>query len=127
MTRTELERLFEEVRSGRALAAEAAAQVELALRAAPFEDLGFARIDTHRQVRQGFPEVVLGAGKTPAQIATIAERIVANGYALLVTRTTPEAVDAVRVTVPGVHYHEAARAITLRQGDIPRGIGTVLV
>jgi NCAIR mutase (PurE)-related protein len=127
MTRTELERLFEDVRSGRAPAALAAAQVERALRAAPFDDLGFARIDTHRQVRQGFPEVILGAGKTPAQIAAIAERIVANGQALLVTRATPEAVDAVRLSVPGVQYHEAARAITLRQGDIPLGTGTVLV
>ncbi len=127
MTRTELERLFEDVRSGRAPAAAAAAQVERALRAAPFDDLGFARIDTHRQVRQGFPEVILGAGKTPAQIAAIAERIVANGQALLVTRATPEAVDAVRLSVPGVQYHEAARAITLRQGDIPLGTGTVLV
>src|SRR5688572_29243439 len=106
MTRMELERLFEEVRSGRAPAAEAAAQVELALRAAPFEDLGFARIDTHRQVRQGFPEVILGAGKTPAQIAAIAERIVANGHALLVTRATTETVDAVRLKVPGAQYHE---------------------
>ena len=127
MTRTDLERLFEEVRSGRTPAAEAAVQVEGALRAAPFEDLGFARLDTHRQVRQGFPEVILGAGKTPAQIAAIAERIVANGHALLVTRAAPEAVDAVRLKVPAVHHHEAARAITLRQGDIAQGTGTVLV
>ncbi len=127
MTRTDLERLFEEVRAGRAPAAEAAAQVERALRAAPFEDLGFARLDTHRQVRQGFPEVILGTGKTPAHIAAIAERIVAHGHALLVTRAAPEAVDAVRQKVPGVQYHEAARAITLRQGDIAPGVGTVLV
>ena len=62
-----------------------------ALRVAPFEDLGFARVDTHRELRQGFPEVILGLGKTPAQIAAIAERIVARGQSLLVTRATTEA------------------------------------
>jgi NCAIR mutase (PurE)-related protein len=123
----ELERLFEEVRSGRTPAAEAAARVERVLRAAPFEDLGFARLDTHRQVRQGFPEVILGTGKTSAQVAAIAERIVANGHALLVTRATLEMVEAVRYKVPAAEYHEAARAITLRQGDVEPGTGTVLV
>jgi len=127
MTRMDLERLFEDVRSGRTPAAEAAAQVESALRTAPFEDLGFARLDTHRHIRQGFPEVILGTGKTPAQVAAIAERIVANGHALLVTRVTPETVEAVRHKVASVEYHETARAITLRQGDIEPGAGTVLV
>ena len=127
MTRMDLERLFEDVRSGRTPAAEAASQVESVLRAAPFEDLGFARLDTHRHIRQGFPEVILGTGKTPAQVAAIAERIVANGHALLITRVTPETVEAVRHKVPAVEYHETARAITLRQGDIEPGTGTVLV
>jgi NCAIR mutase (PurE)-related protein len=123
----ELDRLFEEVRSGRTPAAEAVARVERVLRAAPFEDLGFARLDTHRQVRQGFPEVILGTGKTSAQVAAIAESIVANGHALLVTRATLEMVEAVRYKVPAAEYHEAARAITLRQGDVEPGTGTVLV
>jgi len=56
------------------------------LRTAPFEDLGFARIDTHREIRTGFPEVILGLGKSPAQIAAIAERIVSRGQALLPRR-----------------------------------------
>jgi NCAIR mutase (PurE)-related protein len=127
MTRMDLERLFEDVRSGRTPAAEAASQVESVLRAAPFEDLGFARLDTHRHIRQGFPEVILGTGKTPAQVAAIAERIVANGHALLITRVTPETVEAVREKVESVEYHETARTITLRQGDIEPGTGTVLV
>ena len=59
-----------------------------ALRAQPFEDLGFARVDHHRSIRQGFPEVVLGLGKTPAQIAAIAAEIVARGSTLLVTRAS---------------------------------------
>ena len=98
-----------------------------ALRAAPFEDLGFARVDTHRAIRQGFPEVILGVGKTPAQIAAIAQRIVGAGQALLVTRATAEAFAAVLGVVPNAVYHNTARAITLQQGEIPRGHGTVLV
>jgi NCAIR mutase (PurE)-related protein len=123
----DLERLFEDVRSGRTPAADAAAQVERILQAAPFEDLGFARLDTHRRIRQGFPEVILGSGKTPEQVATIASRIVANGHALLVTRATPDMADIVRQTLPTVEYHDTARAITLRQGEIEPGTGTVLI
>ena len=82
MTDQELQRLFEEVRTGAVDPAAASARVLHVLRAAPFEDLGFARVDTHRELRQGFPEVILGLGKTPAQIAAIASRIVARGQAL---------------------------------------------
>ena len=66
------------------------------VRASPFEDLGFARVDHHRAVRQGFPEVVLGLGKTPAQIAAIAAEIVRRGSTLLVTRASDAAYAAVR-------------------------------
>jgi NCAIR mutase (PurE)-related protein len=127
MTRTQLEQLFEAVRDGRTPAAEAATLVQRALQSAPFEDLGFARIDTHRAARQGFPEVVLGIGKTPSQIATIAERIVRGGHSLLVTRATPDAYAAVRESVPAAQYHEVARTISLRQGQVDQGRGTVLI
>jgi NCAIR mutase (PurE)-related protein len=127
MTEPELQRLLEAVSAGTIEADTAASQILEALRAAPFDDLGFARVDHHRHLRQGFPEVVLGLGKTPAQIAGIAERIVSAGHPLLITRTTLEAFDAVRDVVPGVTFHGEARAITLRQGEIPRGHGTVLV
>jgi NCAIR mutase (PurE)-related protein len=92
-----------------------------------FDDLGFARVDIDRERRQGFPEVILGVGKTPAQIAAIAERLVARGQALLVTRATREAFEAVRAAVPDAVFHETARAITLKQGDIPQGKGTLLI
>jgi len=92
-----------------------------------FDDLGFARVDIDRARRNGFPEVILGVGKTPAQVAAIAERLVSHGQALLVTRTTPEAFAAVRAAVPGATFHETARAITFRQGEIPPGKGTVLI
>jgi NCAIR mutase (PurE)-related protein len=96
-------------------------------RSPAFDDLGFARVDIDRERRQGFPEVILGVGKTPAQIAAIAERLVARGQALLVTRATREAFEEVRVAVPDAAFHETARAITLKLGDIPPGKGTVLI
>ena len=89
--------------------------------------MDFDEDDTHREIRQGFPDVILGLGKTPAQIVAIAERIVTRGQALLVTRATPEAFDAVRAVVPAAEHHPVARAITLQQGDIPAGRGPILV
>ena len=127
MTDEELSRLMADVRSGAVDAAAAGARIRQALRAAPFEDLGFARVDMHRELRQGFPEVILGAGKPPDRIAAIAERIVARGQTLLVTRATPEAYAAVRTIAPAAEYHADARAITLKQGHVPAGRGTVLI
>jgi hypothetical protein len=98
-----------------------------AMRAQPFEDLGFARVDHHRSMRQGFPEVVLGLGKTPAQIAAIAAEIVGRGSTLLVTRVTEAAYEAVRVRVPDAVYYADAGLITLRQQDIGPGRGTIIV
>jgi NCAIR mutase (PurE)-related protein len=127
MTSAELQDLLHLVRHGTLDPSSAAAKILTAMRAAPFEDLGFARLDTHREVRQGFPEVVLGLGKTPAQVATIAEKIVARGQTLLVTRAQPDVYDAVRVRVPGATYHPDARAITLAQGRVEVGQGTILI
>jgi pyridinium-3,5-biscarboxylic acid mononucleotide synthase len=127
MTESDLRRLLDEVRAGTLDASDASTRILNALAAAPFEDLGFARVDTHRHLRQGFPEVILGLGKTPAQIGQIAERIVASGQALLVTRASREAWDAVQALVPGAEYHSDARVITLRQGAIMPGLGTILV
>jgi pyridinium-3,5-biscarboxylic acid mononucleotide synthase len=127
MNRLQLRALLDEVKTG-ALAPEVAHDRLLQfLRQAPFEDLGFARVDHHRSIRQGFPEVVFGLGKTPQQIAAIAERIVSAGHNLLVTRTTPEAHAAVNERVPGVSFHEQARTITFRAADVPAGRGTILI
>ena len=127
MTESDLRRMLDDVRAGSVDADTAAGRIREAFATAPFEDLGFARVDTHRQARQGFPEVILGLGKTPAQIAAVAERIVANGQSLLVTRASKEAWEAVRLVAPGASYHEDARAITLKQGDVAAGVGTVLI
>jgi len=127
MTAQELHALLEEVRSGKTAPADAARRLTDAMSAAPFDDLGFARVDTHRHLRQGFPEVILGTGKTPAQIAAIAAQIDKQGHSLLVTRATREAYDAVRAVVPDAEFREEARAIVARRGDIAAGAGTVLV
>jgi len=127
MNHNDLQRLLVDVQRGALEPRLASDRILHALRAAPFEDLGFARVDTHREIRQGFPEVILGVGKTPAQIAAIAGRIVGRGQTLLVTRATPEAFDAVRTVAPGCEYHEQARIIALKQAPAPAGVGTVLV
>jgi pyridinium-3,5-biscarboxylic acid mononucleotide synthase len=127
MNAAQLKTLLARLSTGEIDVAEAEQQVLTAFRASPFEDLGFARVDHHRSVRQGFPEVVLGLGKTPSQIAAIAAEIAGRGSSLLVTRAAPEAFDAVRVRVPNAVYHPDARIISLPQQDVARGKGTVLI
>lgn len=127
MHTSHLKTLLDQVSSGQVSADDAQRQLLDAFRERPFADLGFAKVDHHRAVRQGFPEVVLGLGKTPAQIAAIAAEIVGRGSTLLVTRATTDAFDAVRALVPAANYLEPARLITLRQHDIAQGAGIVLV
>ena len=126
MTPAELRHLLEQVRTGLLQPGDAHAQVLAALRQQPFEDLGFARVDHHRAVRQGFPEVILGLGKTPEQIAAIAGRIIEGDRPLLVTRASEDAHTAVKAVVPAAEYHPLARTITVKR-DVPRGVGTVVV
>jgi pyridinium-3,5-biscarboxylic acid mononucleotide synthase len=127
MTLADVQQLLDQVRTGQ-IAPEAAAQQVLQFVSAPgFQDLGFARVDHQRELRQGFPEVVFGPGKTPEQIRAIATEIVARGHTLLVTRTTAEAYERVRTTVPGAVFQPVARAITYQQRDVQPGHGTILV
>jgi NCAIR mutase (PurE)-related protein len=127
MTANELTALLEAVQHGALSPADAQQRVLQFLRQAPFEDLGFARVDHHRHLRQGFPEVVFGQGKTPEQVAGIAERIAARGHSLLVTRTDADAFAAVQARLPSAVFHDTARAITLRQQDVTPGNGTIVV
>ena len=127
MNRLQLRALLDEVRSGTLTPESAHGQLLQYLRQSPYEDLGFARVDHHRSMRQGFPEVVYGPGKTPDQIAAISERIVAAGHNLLVTRTGLEAYDMVRQRLPAASFHEQARTITLRTTPLPPGRGIILV
>ena len=127
MNAAELQSLLEQVASGRIDAATAQARLLLAFRERPFEDLGFARVDHHRSVRQGFPEVILGLGKTPAQVAAIAVEIVSRGSTLLITRATQAAFDAVRQRVPEAVYYPDAAIVAFRQHDVTPGQGTIIV
>jgi hypothetical protein len=119
--------ILDQVSRGALRAEEAEQRLLGYLRDFPFEDIGFARVDHHRALRKGFPEVIFGTGKTPAHIAAISARIVARGHSLLVTRTTEEAYAAVAAEVPAATFHPEARAITLRQEDIAPGRGVILV
>lgn len=98
------------------------------LRSGFTEELGFAQIDHHRELRQGFPEVIFAQGKTPQQVARIAKGIVAQGSVLLATRADRKHFAAVKRVVPKAHYHEVPRIITaLEQKVRHHGSGTILV
>ena len=127
MNQSALRALVDQIRSGAVDAEAAVVRLRDLISQAPFENLGFANVDHHRAIRQGFPEVVFGQGKTPAQTAAIAERVVAQGHSLLVTRTSPETYDAVRAVVPAAQFNPEARTIALSQGEIARGRGTILI
>src|SRR5260221_9277102 len=123
MDRERLADLLAAVQSGACSIDDALAR----LRSLPYEDLGFAKLDHHRALRTGFPEVVLGQGKTVDQIVAIGERLAAAGGNVLVTRVAPEAADRLVREVPGFESHPLPR-LALRRGpslDLA-GRGTVL-
>ena len=127
MNRQQLRALLEAVGAGGLTPEAAQEQLLQVLRQKPYEDLGFARVDHHRNTRQGFPEVIFGQGKTPEQVAAIAVKVIEAGDNLLVTRTTADAFDAVRAELPSARFHELARCITLESRPAPKGRGTVLI
>src|SRR6266568_9656973 len=111
MDQEHLRKLLDEVRCG-------AVEVESAmerLRHLPFEDLGFAKLDHHRALRTGMPEVIFASGKTAAQVAAIFARMARAGGNVLATRASRETFDSVLAVEPRATYHETARAITLSQ------------
>src|SRR6187397_3547963 len=120
----ELSALLTDLCEGRTTLEVAQARIQAALREQPFEDLGFAKVDHHREIRQGFPEVILGLGKTPEQVAIIAAEIVGRKHPLLVTRADEAAWFAVRQKIPSAEYHALARCITLK-GESAPGKGTI--
>lgn len=109
MRTDDLKKLLDKVRSGKT-SSEAALR---RLRLLPYEDLGFAMVDNHRQLRRGFPEVIFGEGKTITQIIAIMGRVAARRQPVLVTRVSRETFRKVRARFRKAIYHEAARAITL--------------
>ena len=111
MTDATIRALIAAVSRGDAPADDAAARLIEAFRAAPFEDLGFAKVDHHRAVRQGQPEVVFGLGKTTSQVVEISRRIAGRGHALLVTRATAEMGAAVSAELTHCHFDAVSRTI----------------
>jgi pyridinium-3,5-biscarboxylic acid mononucleotide synthase len=118
-----LRKLLQQVRSGTVSPDDAVAR----LRHMPFEDLGFAKIDHHRRVRSGMPEVIFSQGKTPSQVATIFKRMAAQSGNVLATKATAEHFRAVKKVVRKAEYRELAKAITLQQDSENYGKGTVLI
>jgi len=123
VTREMLLHLLESVQAGETT--PAAALRELAR--LPYEDTGFARIDHHRALRLGLPEVIYAAGKTPAQVADIFSRMAAAGGSVLATRADADAYAAVKLCVPGAVYHEQARIIGLPGADAAGKTGPIAV
>jgi len=123
MNREALLKLLKQVRTGKTLPEAAAAQ----LRHLPYENLGFARMDNHRALRQGFPEVIFCQGKTVEQVAAIAARIVTRHGTLLATRATPDMFEAVKAVAPRAAYHPLSRAIVVKHSRAVRAVGRILV
>ena len=116
---TALRRLLAAIRDGKVPVDEGVRQ----LRALPFEDLGFAKVDHHRTLRQGFPEVIYGEGKTDEQVVAIAEKLRSAGGPVLITRTVRSCYEALRARWPETRFHEAARAIVIPERGGRRGRG----
>ena len=120
-----LKDLLDQVRGGQTSPDEALEQ----LRDLPFEDLGFAKIDHHRALRAGMPEVIFGPGKTPGQTAEIFSRLSLRGNNnVLATRVSPEqAAAGVLERIPKVTHNLLARTLTLKQDETVLGKGSIVI
>lgn len=123
MSEDQLRALLEEVRSGSTGIDDAVARV----RHLPFEDLGFAKVDHHRAIRHGMPEVIFGLGKTPEQIAGIAGALLERSENVLITRTTPEAAKHVLAAFPEGEYFPHSGAIRYWRNRAVLGKGKIAV
>lgn len=118
-----LRRLLEEVRQG-ALSIDDALS---SLRGLPYEDLGFAKVDHHRELRNGFPEVIYCPGKTAEETAAIAQAILARGSDLFGTRAEPDLFEAVQKAAPGAEYNARAKTFRLVQNPVEPQEGVLIV
>jgi hypothetical protein len=121
MDRALIEALLNEVRDGRTAVNDALER----LKGMPFEEMGFAKLDHHRALRTGMPEVIFAAGKTAAQVAAIFARMAQAGGNVLATRATREMFDAAHAVEPRAEFHETAHVITLTQAPATPGKGTI--
>jgi NCAIR mutase (PurE)-related protein len=123
MTPKQVLELLEKVRQGEITPEQGLEK----LKNLPFEDLGFARVDHHRTLRQGFPEVIFAPGKKPEQVVAIVKSLLPQKSNILVTRTNKETYSIVRRVVRKAQFHETARAITVVQDTRIYGEGTIYV
>jgi len=93
----------------------------------PYQDLGFAKIDHHRELRKGFPEIIFGLGKTDDQILKIAQEIIKKGSNLLVTKVGTEVFENLKRKIPGARYNSLAEAIYLKQQKPIPGKGKIVI
>ncbi len=124
MDRASLAKLLQEVSSGKLSPTRALQKLKLL----PYQDLGFAKVDHHRALRCGFPEVILCEGKSGQQVLGIARAIIEQQADLLATHAAPEIYEAFQKEFPRAKYYQKARAIVVRAGKIarPRGLVAVL-
>jgi NCAIR mutase (PurE)-related protein len=118
-----IRKLFDEVKRGKLSPDEAVER----LRHMPFEDLGFAKVDHHRTLRVGMPEVIFGLNKTPPHLAEIFQRLARHGGNVLATRATQAQFVAVKKKLKKAEYHELAQAIVLHRDHEIYGKGTIAV
>jgi len=119
-----LENLLKKVKSGKTTLDEAMAE----LKSLPFEDLGFTRIDHHRSLRKGFPEVIWGEGKTSGQILSIVKQLKRKGQNILITRLEEKKAKAVRKVFPKSLYYPVSKVLTYLTHSVKsEGKGTILV
>jgi NCAIR mutase (PurE)-related protein len=123
VTATEAKLLLEKFRAGKVSADE----VVRAFQAAPVADLGFAQVDLHRALRKNFPEVIFGAGKSPAQVLAIATKLVEREQHVLVTRITAEHARVLKKKFRRAVFHEAARCVTIETKPRVKRSGTIAV
>jgi NCAIR mutase (PurE)-related protein len=123
MTTADAIRLLEKFRAG-GVGRDA---VVRAFQAAPIADLGFAQVDTHRALRKGFPEVIFGAGKTPAQVVAIAAKLLPRSQRVLATRVTAEHARALRRKFKRAVHHALARCVTIDPKPLPKRPGSIAV
>jgi pyridinium-3,5-biscarboxylic acid mononucleotide synthase len=118
-----IRKLLEQVRAGKLPPDDAVAR----LRHLPFEDLGFAKIDHHRALRAGMPEVIFGQGKTPAQVAAIFGRLAKHGANVLATHANEKQFAAVKRKVRQARYRDPARTIVLQRDHKKYGKGLIVI
>jgi pyridinium-3,5-biscarboxylic acid mononucleotide synthase len=123
LTPESIRALFDDVKQGKLTPDEAVER----LRHMPFEDLGFAKVDHHRVLRNGMPEVIFGQGKSPEQVAGIFQRLAQHGNNVLATRVSDQQFAAVDKLVPGAEYRKDAHAIVLRHDTKQYGKGRISV